>query len=109
MKFKCYTEYIAALSGIVEGRDITAEAQQRHSDAFNRMQLAGSHGVVAALFAFHDELNFQNHHRTKERHDELLTALINALPGGINPGARRKTAIEGCWLLSVPPRARCQT
>ncbi|CAJ0803751.1 hypothetical protein LMG19083_03938 [Ralstonia psammae] len=69
-KLEHYREYVAALSGITEGRSSLA-AQARYSDAVNSMTLIASPAVLAAVYAFQDEISFRNTMRTDEAYDRL--------------------------------------
>lgn len=54
-----YREYVAAFSGVVEGRVIEADAHERYADAVNASMLVGSLRGPKALDALLDETSSQ--------------------------------------------------
>ncbi|MBN9087347.1 MAG: hypothetical protein J0J01_10610 [Reyranella sp.] len=78
VKFEHYREFMSALSGIV-GADVTPEGQRRFAQACNTVQLVASKQVIEALHDFRDEISGSNPHRSKERHDALLSRLIREI------------------------------
>lgn len=103
LKLANYTEYVAALSGNVEGRKITPEVQARYTDAVNTMGLVASPDVLKALYAFLDETSYRNLARSRNRHDELLNDLMNSMRQDINASARRQGESLTFRLITDPP------
>jgi hypothetical protein len=105
MKLDLYKEYVAALSGIVEGRD-TEEGHIRYVDAVNTLTLVASPPVLKALYAYLDYSTSRNVNKTIERHDEILTNLINTLRRDVYPDAHRGGHSQTFRLITVPPDMR---
>lgn len=102
VKLEMYREYVAALSGIIQGRE-TPEAHLRYADAANSLSLVASSQVLRALYAFLNENSFRNLSRTIERHDVLLTELLSAMRDDLEP--REKGRPSNFHFISVPPTA----
>ena len=77
-KFAHYQEFLAALSGIVEG-DATPEAHRRFAHATNTLHLIASEITLKALHEFRDEIALSNPNPSRSRHDELLSKLVRRL------------------------------
>jgi len=103
LKLANYSEYVAAMSGIVEGRKITSEAQARYTDAVNAMGLVASPDVLKALYAYLDENSYRSPARSLTRHDELLNELMSSMRQDINPSSRRKGDSLTFRLITDPP------
>jgi hypothetical protein len=106
-KFKLdqYKEYVAALSGIVEGRD-TPEGHIRYVDTINSLTLVASPEVLRALYAYMDHTTSRNANKTREPHDKILTGLMNALRHDVNPRRHREKNLQTYRLITVPPDMR---
>jgi len=102
MKLDLYKDYVAALSGIVEGR-ATPEGHIRYVDAVNNLTLVGSSGVLAALYDFLDYNSYRNTDKSMDRHDKLLATLLRELRQDIYPADRRSNARLPFHLITVPP------
>lgn len=100
IKLDLYREYVAALSGIIEGRE-SAEAQKSYSDAANMLSLVASMPVLEALYAFLDENSWRNLNRTRDRHDALLNRLLRAMRDDLDPNGRNQPV--SFRFISVPP------
>jgi hypothetical protein len=105
MKLDLYRNYIAALSGIVEGRE-TPEGHVRYVDAVNSLMLVASSQVLRALYAYMDHTTSRDVDKTRERHDELLTILVNALRKDIYPADRQDNDPLLFRLITIPPHMR---
>jgi hypothetical protein len=104
VKLDLYREYIAALSGIVEGRE-TEEGHIRYVDAVNTITLVASPAVMEALYAFLDYTTSRSVNKSIEQHDENWTNLINAIHRDIYP-AIDATLPQTYRLITVPPDMR---
>ncbi|CAJ0688402.1 hypothetical protein [Ralstonia wenshanensis] len=103
-KLEHYREYVAALSGVVQGRAVTADAQARYADAVNALTLVASPSVLRALYAFQDEISYRNTQRSDERHDQLVNVLLREMRRDVRPPQRGGDGPEpSIRLLSVPP------
>jgi hypothetical protein len=105
MKLDQYKEYVAALSGIVEGRD-TPEGHIRYVDAVNSMTLVASLQVLRALHAFMDYTTSRNIDKNIEMHDRILTNLIHALRQDVFPHHLHDDTSQAFRLITVPPDLR---
>lgn len=105
VKFEHYKEYVAALSGIVEGH-ATAEGHIRYVHAVNTLTLVASPSVVQALYAYLDYNSARDVAKSLKRHDELLTALLDALRQDVYPLRRRHNDPKTFRLITVPPDMR---
>ncbi|HEV3459974.1 MAG TPA: hypothetical protein VHG32_25800 [Thermoanaerobaculia bacterium] len=101
-KLEHYREFLAALSGIVTGR-ATPQGHARFADAVNSLTLVAPPEVIAKLYEFLDEVSFRNKERDQRRHDERLSALIQALRRDIQPGPSRADKPLAFRLIDVPP------
>lgn len=104
MKLDLYREYMAALSGIVEGRE-TEEGHVRYVDAVNSLALVASPPVLKKLYAYLDYNSSSNVSKSLEQHDELLTNLVNALRQDVYPDASRGDS-RAFRLITLPPHIR---
>ncbi|MCO5411106.1 hypothetical protein [Ralstonia mojiangensis] len=103
-KLEHYREYVAALSAVVQGREITPSAQARYADAVNALTLVASPSVLTALYAFQDEISYRNTQRSDERHDQLVNVLLREMRRDVRPPLRESGVSEpSVRLLSVPP------
>jgi len=103
-KLEHYREYVAALSGVVQGRNVTREAHARYADAVNALTLVASPSVLTALYAFQDEISYRNTQRSGERHDHLVNVLLREMRHDVRPPQRRSYGSElSIRLMSVPP------
>ena len=105
LKLDYYKEYVSALSGIVEGRD-TPEGHIRYVDAVNSLTLVASSEVLRALYAYCDYTTSRNPNKSLERHDKVLTSLLDALRQDIYPKHRRRSDTQSFRLITVPPDMR---
>lgn len=74
-KLAYYEEFFGAASGIV-GTTSPPDTKVRFATAVNNLHLIGSHGVIAALHSFCDEIAVSNPSRSDDRHDELWSRLV---------------------------------
>lgn len=102
-KLEHYREYVTALSGVVQGRLISAEAHERYADAVNSLMLVASGQVLEALYALLAETSSPN--RSDEVHDCLLNDLLRAMREDIQPGDASELGLPAFRLTTVPPRA----
>ncbi|MBT1538363.1 hypothetical protein B7R78_0014950 [Ralstonia solanacearum] len=103
-KLEHYREYVAALSGVVQGRAVTPDAQARYADAVNALTLVASPAVLTALYAFQDEISYRNTQRSIERHDQLVNVLLREMRHDVRPPMRGGDDFEpSIRLMSVPP------
>ena len=84
VKLEYYRAYISAVAGIVEGR-ATSDSHLKYTDAYNTLALVGSPDVLAAAREYQREISIKNAARSALRHDELYSALVNALRNDITP------------------------
>jgi protein required for attachment to host cells len=105
MKLDLYKEYVAALSGIVEGRD-TPEGHIRYADAVNSLTLVASPQVLKALYAYLDYTISRNTDKSRESHDEFLTGLVKTLRRDVYPSDRYARDPFQFRLTTVPPHMR---
>ena len=106
MKIEQYKEFVTALSGIVGSRS-TREAQARYADAVNSLTLVASPDVMRAIYSFQDEianLVRSGASRSDERHDKLLSDLLNAIRLDIQPNINADRQRLTFRLLDVPPQ-----
>ena len=103
LKLDLYKEYIVALSGTVVGRDVTPEAKARYADAVNCLTLVSSPSVLKALYDFQDETSYRNISRSDVKHDERLSALLNAMRQDVYPKSKQPREALTFRLFSVPP------
>lgn len=102
LKLERYTEYVAALSGVVQRSNVTSEARARYAHAINSITLVAPPTVLTALYAFQDELADRNVERTSDRAHELLSDLLSAIRRDIDPGDRQQ-AISVRFMSAPPP------
>ena len=105
MKLDQYKEYVAALSGIVEGRD-TPEGHIRYVDAVNSLTLVASPKVLRELYAYMDYTTSRNISKSIEQHDRLLTNLMHVLRQDVFPHHQHGDASQTFRLITVPPDMR---
>ncbi|AIO70264.1 hypothetical protein [Burkholderia oklahomensis] len=101
-KLEHYREYMAALSGIVEGRNIEAAAHERYADAVNALMLVASARVLKALGALLVETSSPQ--RSREVHDRLLDDLLRAMRDDVQPSGRDDSGLLPFRLITVPQR-----
>lgn len=101
LKHAHYQEYVAALSGIVEGRS-SAEEQRRYADALNGLLLVAPEPVLSAAAAFQSEISSRNPHRSDDEHDRLLNAVVRAMREDIHP--KTKVSDGYRFQLIAPPQ-----
>lgn len=82
-KIEHYTEFLTAMSGIVEQRGSSVEAHCRYADAANTIALVAPQCVIEAMMDFHDEIGASNLDKSTERHDRLLSRLLLAIRSDI--------------------------
>jgi hypothetical protein len=78
IKLEHYRDFMSALSSIV-GSDATPEGHRHFAKACNTVQLVASKQVIMALHNFRDEIAGSNPKRSLERHDELLSKLMQEI------------------------------
>jgi hypothetical protein len=105
VKLDLYKEYVAALSGIVEGHD-TPEGHFRYVHAVNSLTLVASPKVIRALYAYMDYTTSRNINKSIEQHDKLLTNLMYALRQDVFPHHQPGDASQTFRLITVPPDMR---
>lgn len=105
LKLERYGEYVAALSGIIQGREISRASQARYADAVNGMSLMARPSVLAALHAYLHENSYGNTERTDAKHDELLNRLVRTIRQDVAPARHQSTAPIAIRFYSVPPPA----
>ncbi|MBF3898327.1 hypothetical protein ACGYV8_25785 [Burkholderia pseudomallei] len=99
-KLEHYREYMAALSGIVEGRNIEAAAHERYADAVNALMLVASERVLKALNALLVETS--SAHRSREAHDRHLDNLLRAMRDDVQPRGGGDSDLPPFRLITVP-------
>lgn len=105
LKVEQYKEFVAALSGIVQSRT-TREAQARYANAVNSLTLVASADVMKAIYRFQDEIRklvASGDSRSDERHDQLLSDLLNAVRLDIQPRINANARPLTLRLLDLPP------
>jgi hypothetical protein len=102
IKFEHYREFMSALSSIV-GSDATPEGHRRFAQACNTVQLVASKQVIKSLHDFRDEIAGSNPHRSKEKHDELLSRLIREIRAdlGISTASNPADLSVRLWISGV--------
>lgn len=105
VKFEHYREFMGAVSDIV-GTDATSEGQRRFTQACNTVQLVASKQVIDALHKFRDEIGPSNPHRSKEKHDELLSRLIREIRAdlGISRSSNPADLSVRLWVSGLDSR-----
>jgi biopolymer transport protein ExbB/TolQ len=73
-KFLHYKELLEALSDVAI--EPTDKSRDRLANAMNTIALVAPQKAVSALMAFHDEIKPSTMPKTRDRHDELLVALV---------------------------------
>ena len=101
LKFGLYQEYLNALSGIVEGREVTPEAHARYADAINAMSLAASGKVLRALRDYQDYTSGKTLPQNINEHDRFFNALIRAMRADMF--ARSAADIENFQFRLISP------
>lgn len=101
-----YQEYIAALSGIVEGRS-SVEAHRRYADAVNSLLLVAPEAVLRARDAFLIRNSVSQAPLPREEHDRLLTVLLRAMRRDVHP--RTHVSKSYAFFLQAPPPDRAST
>lgn len=99
-KLEHYREYMAALSGIVEGRNIEATAHERYADAVNALMLVASGRVLKALNALLVETSSPQ--RSRKAHDRLLDVLLRAMRDDVQPRGGDDSGLPPFRLITVP-------
>jgi hypothetical protein len=84
VKLEHYREYMAALSAVV-GHRSNDKAQTRYSDAVNTMGLVAPPPVLRALYAFQEEVSFNNPSHSKDSHDQRLSDLLREIRRDVHP------------------------
>ncbi|OXJ36013.1 hypothetical protein CFB82_12295 [Burkholderia sp. HI2714] len=102
-KLEHYREYVAALSGVIEGRSIPAAAHERYADALNALALVASGEVLAALYAYQDETTYRNADRSRATHDRLLNDLLRTMRDDVQPNTGKGVELPPFRLIGVPP------
>jgi hypothetical protein len=92
-----------ASSGIVDGRNPTAEAHARYTNAANAMNLVASPAVLRALQADLAACSFKYPARRVERHDKLLKHLPRSMRRDINPSFGWTHSDRSFRLMTDPP------
>ena len=100
-KIAHYQEYVTALSNTVSGRS-TPAAQERYADAVNALALVASLAVLDAVHAFQKEISYLNAARSDERHDVLLSAVMQAMRTDVQPSGNMNPP-RTFRFLSPPP------
>ena len=80
-----YKAFTAALSGILEGRNISKEALSRFMDAPNALNLVASPRTLSVLYAFLSECLYKGSTATRQRNNELLSDLMHSMRRDISP------------------------
>ena len=89
---------------MVQGRAVTQDAHARYADAVNALTLVAPPSVLAALYAFQEEISYRNTQRSIERHDHLANVLLREMRRDVRPALRDRNGHEpAIRLMSVPP------
>lgn len=96
-----YREYVVALSGITQGRLVSAQAHERYADAVNSLMLVAPPLVLETLYALLAETASQN--RSGEVHDRFLNNLLTAMRSDVQPVGSADIAPPPFRLTTVPP------
>jgi hypothetical protein len=98
LKLDRYTEYVTALSAVVQQSGVTADLQASYANAVNSISLVAPASVLTRLYAFQERLSSE----TATRTEELLNELLQAIRRDIDPSrhSRKMTSVR---FLSVPP------
>jgi hypothetical protein len=102
LKLERYTEWVTALSAVVQRSGVTAEDQVRYANAVNSISLVAPASVLAKLYAFQDGLSNRTAAGTDDRAHELLNDLLQAIRRDIDP-SRRSRKMTSIRFLSAPP------
>jgi hypothetical protein len=105
VKLEYYREYMSAVAGMVEGRD-TVESHVRYTDAFNTIALVASPAVLDAVKAYQDEISTRNTARNDQRHDELLSHVVNTLRLDLVPSHLRTGEVRSYRMITTRPDKR---
>lgn len=97
-KLAYYKEFVSSLSGILENESSPQE-QVRFAKASNDILLFAPYHVIEALMAFQNEIGARNPSRSRERHDQLLSALFFEMRRdiGVKPRDKRRGFAVRLW------------
>lgn len=103
-KLEHYKEFVASLSGIIEG-EATTEGQRAFSRACNKLNLIAPQSVIEALQAYQQEIKVSNPTRSNEQHDKLMSHLFYEIRKDmhIQPKDNEATFHVGIWAAGVSP------
>ncbi|MDC8757202.1 hypothetical protein [Janthinobacterium fluminis] len=103
-KLEHYKEFMTSLSGVILGED-TPDGQRAFSRACNKLNLVAPYAVIVALQGFQQEIKVTNSNGTRERHDELMSALIHSMRKdlGLNAKNESDSLVFGLWASGVQP------
>jgi hypothetical protein len=99
-----YQEFVSALSAVVSGRS-TPAAQERYADSVNALALVAPSAVLDAVDAYQKEISILNKARSDERHDVLLSIVIQTMRDDIQPSSTRNPSRAFRLLAPPPPEA----
>ena len=102
MKLDYYKEFVAAFSGIVEGR-MTPESEVRYHDAFNSIGMVASPAVLSAVQELQAQISPTNFARTRESHDRKYSEMMNALRQDLQPRGQREANALNFYVISTRP------
>jgi hypothetical protein len=99
-----YKEFTAALSGFLEGRNITDVERERFADASNAMNLVASAKTTSVLYAFFQECLYANPSANRQRNNELISNLLLAMRRDINLSLN-DAEVPRLRLMSITPKS----
>ncbi len=102
-KLTYYKAFVESLSATV-GADATPEGHRMFAKTTNNLLLFAPQSVIAAVDEFREEIRVSNTKSTRERHDELLAAMLMAIRKdiGIHPKDDRATFKPALWSSGQP-------
>lgn len=98
-----YREYIAALSGVVQGGAVPQEARARYAEATNALTLIAPPAVLEALYAFQDGIAPGESVQGDTRHEQLLNLLLSEMRKDIRPARWFRRGEPSVRLVSGQP------
>lgn len=105
VKLEQYREFTASFSSVVhKGRD--ESSQRRYADAVNNMVLIAPPQVLKALYAFQDEISFNNTERNPSRYEELFSELVRKMRLDCFPTQPGDSEHFLFRTLDIPPTAQ---
>ncbi len=98
-KLEHYKAFVLSLTGIIVGES-SPEGQKAFAKAFNNLLLFAPQPAIDALHEFREEITGSNTARSKERHDQLLSALFFEIRKDLGVHPKDVPASFRIWLQS---------